>query len=41
VQLAKQRGEAHIGSDVKQVIDARRQQKEAQRKTQEKANSKG
>ncbi|WP_350431123.1 rhodanese-related sulfurtransferase [Shewanella sp. H8] len=41
VQLAKQRGEAHIGSDVKQVIDARRQKKDAQRKAQEKVNNKG
>jgi len=40
VQLARQRGEAHIGSDVNLVIEARRQQKEAQRKAQEKANNK-
>ncbi|MCL1144289.1 oxygen-dependent tRNA uridine(34) hydroxylase TrhO [Shewanella gaetbuli] len=31
VQLAKQRGEAHIGSDVKQVMEKRRQQKLAQK----------
>lgn len=40
VQLAKQRGEAHIGSDVNQVIEARRKQKEALRKAQEASTSK-
>jgi UPF0176 protein len=34
VQLAKQRGESHIGSDVKQVIEARRQHKEALKQAQ-------
>lgn len=34
VQLAKSRNEAHIGSDVNQVIEARRLQKEAQRARQ-------
>lgn len=34
VQLARQRGESHIGSDVKQVIETRRQQKEIQRQAQ-------
>ena len=37
VQLAKSRGESHIGADVKQVISERRQQKERIRKDQ--ANS--
>lgn len=40
VQLAKQRGEAHIGSDVNQVIEVRRKQKEALRKAQEASTSK-
>ncbi|GAA0784435.1 MULTISPECIES: rhodanese-related sulfurtransferase [Pseudomonadati] len=35
VQLAQQRGEAHIGSDVNQVIEQRRQKKEALKKAQE------
>ncbi|MBQ4890920.1 rhodanese-related sulfurtransferase [Shewanella sp. MMG014] len=34
VQLAKQRGEAHIGSEVKQVIAQRRKQKETQKQAQ-------
>jgi UPF0176 protein len=34
VQLAKQRGEAHIGSDVKQVIATRREKKDSLRKAQ-------
>ena len=40
VQLAIQRGETHIGSDVLQVIEARRQHKEAQRQAQAKVNKK-
>jgi UPF0176 protein len=35
VQLAKQRGEAHIGSDVTQVIKKRRKQKEILKQAQE------
>ncbi|QIR14300.1 rhodanese-related sulfurtransferase [Shewanella aestuarii] len=35
VQLAKQRGEAHIGSDVNQVIERRRKQKEMLKQAQE------
>jgi len=35
VQLAQQRGEAHIGSDVNQVIEQRRQKKESLKKAQE------
>ena len=34
VQLARQRGEAHIGSDVKQVIATRREKKDSLRKAQ-------
>ncbi|WP_076536160.1 rhodanese-related sulfurtransferase [Shewanella sp. UCD-KL21] len=37
VQLAKQRGEAHIGSDVKQVIQQRRQHKESVKQAQNEA----
>ncbi|MDO6618173.1 MULTISPECIES: rhodanese-related sulfurtransferase [unclassified Shewanella] len=37
VQLAKQRGEAHIGSDVKQVIQQRRQHKESVKLAQNEA----
>ncbi|MEZ9370646.1 rhodanese-related sulfurtransferase [Shewanella sp. 10N.286.51.B2] len=37
VQLAKQRGEAHIGSDVKQVIKQRRQHKESVKLAQNEA----
>ncbi|MEZ9538092.1 rhodanese-related sulfurtransferase [Shewanella sp. 10N.286.51.B8] len=37
VQLAKQRGEAHIGSDVKQVIQQRRQYKESVKLAQNEA----
>ncbi|MCW3171732.1 oxygen-dependent tRNA uridine(34) hydroxylase TrhO [Shewanella subflava] len=40
VQLALQRGEAHIGSDVNQVIEQRRQKKEALKKAQEAKNHK-
>ena len=35
MELAKQRGEAHIGSDVKGVINARREQKEALKAAQQ------
>jgi len=41
VNLAKARNEAHIGSDVNQVIEARREKKEAQRRlAAEKNNAK-
>jgi UPF0176 protein len=40
VQLATQRGEVHIGSDVNQVIEKRRQDKEALKKAQEKQKQK-
>jgi UPF0176 protein len=38
VQLARQRGEAHIGSDVKQVIATRREKKDSLRKAQNEQN---
>ncbi len=34
MQLARERGESHIGADVKQVIEARREQKEAVKQQQ-------
>ncbi|PKG58943.1 MULTISPECIES: rhodanese-related sulfurtransferase [unclassified Shewanella] len=38
VQLSKQRGEAHIGSDVSQVIESRRAKKEQLKKAQNEKN---
>lgn len=41
VQLAKQRGEAHIGSEVKKTIEQHRQEKEAERERQRIRSLKG